>query len=451
MQRLRLLWVTPDVPRRGVSAARGYWWALLARLAPRHDVTLLALADAADTATDDLPAGLAGVRLVPRRPFSPDDPYALLPQAVAGRYADPALRDAIATALASQQYDLAQYEFVETAHLAPDTRTPAVLAVHQIGFAAQGPRWRAEGRGLRSGAVLLHRYLRELDFELRATALADHVLTVTAEDAARLRRFLPDLPVSVSPVGVDTRDFHPMPPRDDCRSDVLFVGNFIHPPNTDAVRFLATEVLPRLDRGVRVCVVGHGAEAAVAALGATGITAIGAVDDLRPWLASATAVVAPVRFGTGMRGKVLEALAMGRPVVTTTLGAEGLGAVAGRHLLVADHAADFGAAVRRVLGDAELRTRLGQEGRALVETRFDWDGIADALEDTWRRVLRARRAPDRPPPPRFAIPARPRLRGRPAIAAGAIRLLWRGAAWHARRLAGGAGAVRAGHAVPLPG
>src|SRR5262245_19829050 len=143
MERLRLLWVTPDVPRRGVSAARAYWWALLARLAPRHDVTLLAFADAADAAADALPAGIARTRIVPRRSFAPDDPYALLPQAVAGRYADPALRDAIAAELAAGPYQLAQYEFVETAHLVPDSRIPAVLAVHQVGFAAQGPRWRA--------------------------------------------------------------------------------------------------------------------------------------------------------------------------------------------------------------------------------------------------------------------------------------------------------------------
>ena len=455
MERLRLLWVTPDVPRRGVSAARAYWWALLARLAPRHEVTLLCFADATDAAIDDLPPGITRIRVVTRRPFTPDDPYALLPQAVAGRYADPVLRDAIATELAARPYDLAQYEFVETANLVPDTGVPAgiptILAVHQVGFAAQGPRWRAEGYSLGSGAVLLHRYLRELDFELRAAACADHVVTVTAEDAARLRRFLPDLSVSVSPVGVDTHDFRPMPPPDDCRSDLLFVGNFIHPPNADAVRFLATRVLPRLGRDVRLHVVGHGAEAAVATISAGGVTAIGAVDDLKPWLAGATAVVAPVRFGTGMRGKVLEALAMGRPVVTTTLGAEGLGAIAGRHLLVADDAADFAVAVRRVLDDAVLRDRLGQDGRALVETRFDWDVVAGALEDTWLRVLHARSRRVRPPFPRFAIPVPPRLRGRLAVAAGALRLVGRGAAWHAQRLAGAPRAARTGHPVPLPG
>src|SRR5262245_41526384 len=203
MPLLRLLWVTPDLPRPGVSAARERWWSLLARLGCRHDVSLLAFVDAEESAAEGaLPAGLADVHLVPQRRFTPDDPQALLPQTVAGGYADPMLRQAIAERLAAAPFDLVQYEFVEMANLIPPSRTPAVLSLHQIGFAAQGPRWRAEGRGLARGGVLLHRYLRNLDFELRAVARADHVITMSPEDAARLRRFFPLLPVSVSPVGV---------------------------------------------------------------------------------------------------------------------------------------------------------------------------------------------------------------------------------------------------------
>ena len=455
MERLRLLWVTPDLPRPGVSAARERWWSLLARLAPRHDITLLSFVDPDEPAdAGALPAGLADVHLVPRRRFTPDDPRGLLPQAVAGAYADPALRRAVAERVASGSFHLAQYEFVEMAHVIPPSPVPGILTVHQIGFAAQGPRWRAEGRPLGRGAVHLHRYLRDLDFELRAVARAHHVITMSPEDAARLHRFLPDLAVSVSPVGVDCTAMHPLPPPDACRSRLLFVGNFIHPPNGDAVRFLATEVLPLLDPSIRLRVVGHGADAI--ADGLARVDAIGPVDDVRPWLAGADCVVAPVRFGTGMRGKVLEALAMSRPVVTTTIGAEGLGAIPGRHLLVADDPAAFAAAGRRVLGDPDLARQLGEEGRRLVESQFDWDVVADAHDEIYHRVLHAVRGGARPIGARpFAIPARPRLRGWPAIALGAARLAGRGAVWHARRLTHRraplpASAAPAEHPVPLP-
>src|SRR6185295_7608985 len=98
------------------------------------------------------------------------------------------------------------------------------------------------GRGL----VFLHRYLRELDFELRAVRSVDHVITMSREDAARLRRFAPDLPISVSPCGVDCRTFCPRETVPEV--DLLFVGHFGHPPNVDAATLLVREIVPRLGR-----------------------------------------------------------------------------------------------------------------------------------------------------------------------------------------------------------
>src|SRR5439155_14661699 len=128
-------------------------------------------------------------------------------------------------------------------------------------------------------------------------------------------------------------------------------------------------------------------EVARLARGAVDVT--GPVDDVRPHLGAAAVFVAPVRYGTGMRGKVLEALAMGRPVVTTSVGAEGLGAVSERDLLIANGAPDLAAAIRRVLDDAALAARLGAAGRALVAARFDWDRIAAAHDAIYERVLQA--------------------------------------------------------------
>jgi len=103
MRRLRLLWVTPHLPRRGVNAARERWWQLTARVAARHDLTLLAFVDPEDEpAAPALPPGLAAVHLVPRRFHHPDDPLALLPRTVAGGLASPDFRDAVAARLATQ-------------------------------------------------------------------------------------------------------------------------------------------------------------------------------------------------------------------------------------------------------------------------------------------------------------------------------------------------------------
>ncbi len=437
-RRLRLLWVTPYLPRRGVSAAREHWWSLIGQLARRHDITLLAFTDPDDgDAAACLPPGLSAVHRVLRRPWRTDDPLALLPRTVAGAYADPAFAAAVATRLAAEIYDLVQYECVEMGQLIPETRVPSILSVVQVGFAQEGPRWRAEGRPLGRGAILMHRYLRALDFELRAVGRVHHVVTMSAQDAVRLRRFHPTLRVSVIPLGVDCEHFAPGRIAPGPAVDLLFVGNFGHRPNADAVRFLLADVLPRLGRPVSLRVVGHGATQAVGDGARTpGVSVPGPVADVRAELAAARVVVAPVRFGTGMRGKVLEALAMARPVVTTALGAEGLQATPDRDLLVADGAYAFTAAVRRVLDDEALGRQLGAGGRALVETRFDWHQVARTYESVYEQVLR-----EPGPAPRWAPdPAAtwaPRINhlGRwPAVAAGTGLLLARGIRWHLRRM-----------------
>jgi glycosyltransferase involved in cell wall biosynthesis len=423
MRRLRILWVTPNVPLRGVNAARERWWALLSRLALRHDVTLLTFVDPEDAGVaDGLPPGLSGVERVLKRPFVPDDPLALLPRAVRGGYSDPALRAAIAARLAAERFDLVQYEFTEMANVMPSSPVPSILTVHQLGFAQEGPRWRAAGRRLGEAPAALFRHWRDLDWELRAVQQAHQIVTMSPEDADRLRRYLPDLRVAVSPVGIDCHEYRPPSAVVVPDADLLFVGHFGHPPNVDAVRFLVEDVVPRLGRAVRVRVVGHAMPPALAALARMrGVDIEGPLPDLRPCLAAAKVVVAPVRFGTGMRGKVLEALAMSRPVVTTSVGAEGLGATPGTNLLVADDAAGFADSVRRVLDDASLAARLGAAGRSLVETRFDWDTIATAHDAIYEAALGAPR-PLAPPLERAA-----RLRatlGRagwaPGVAAGAV-------------------------------
>jgi len=433
--RQRLLWVTPNLPVRGISAARERWWHLLAHLVARHDITLLALLDAEDAErTADVPPGLARLELVPKPPWRPHDALALLPQTVAGGFSHPGFRTAIAAALARDAFDLVQYEYGEMAHAMPWPSPPAILTVHQLGFAQERARWRAEHGGVRHGAILLHRYLRELAFELRAVTQADHVITMSSEDAARLQAFHPELPVTVSPCGVDVEHFRPGTVRSAEPVDLLFVGHFGHPPNRDAVAFLARHVLPALAPDVRLRIVGHGARQSDLPVSPR-IEIVGSVPDVRPHLASARVVVAPVRFGTGMRGKVLEALAMARPLVTTPLGAEGLEAQDGRDLLVAGEPRAFARAIERLLADPVLAERIGNAGRALVVQRFTWEPIAAAHDAIYTHLLGAPRRAVRPtaiaPPLLDALGTR--LGYLPGLALGTGLLALRALGWHGRR------------------
>lgn len=165
---------------------------------------------------------------------------------------------------------------------------------------------------------------------------------------------------------------------------LLTVGLLTYEPNLDAARFLAHEVLPRVQAALpdaQFRVVGRfGDESQVAALRALhGVTVVGEVPDISVELRAADIAVVPVRFGGGTRIKILEAFANRLPVVTTTVGAEGLDAVDGEHVLVADDASAFAAACVRLHRDAQLRADLEAAGFALWDDRYRWSSIAPVI------------------------------------------------------------------------
>lgn len=162
--------------------------------------------------------------------------------------------------------------------------------------------------------------------------------------------------------------------------DLLMVGSLGYYPNIDAAKFFCREVLPRLGPA-RLTILGSKPGPAVAVLGQQkNVTVAADVPDVAPYYAASRVVVVPIRAGGGSRIKILEAFAQGRPVVSTTLGAEGLDVADGRHLLIADRADDFAVAVRRLLNDADLAARLVAAARQLVAERYDLARIATRIE-----------------------------------------------------------------------
>ncbi len=385
-RRLRLLWVTAEPPLAWRSAAQERWRHLIRRFTPNHDVTLLTRTDGAGDAWQR-DFDLTRLVTVPPPIAAPPDPLYMTPTPIRLVYTDGPLRARLAELLGSGDFDLVHYEYQEMMANAPAVPPiPTLLVVQQLEFLSDVPRGPLR-RGL-PRPWTLYRRMRNLDWELRALGKAHHVATMSAEDAARLRRFVPDLSTFVSPIGADCRELCPMTPAPDPDCDVLFLANFRHPPNADAARWLALDVVPRLPPGTRVRMVGREMPPELDALLRTaGVEVGGPVHETRHVLARAAVVVAPVRFGTGMRGKVLEALAMGRPLVTTSIGAEGLGARDGTHLLLGDDPAQFAAAVARLLRDPTFARRVGEAARSLAEERFDWNRIASDHERIYETIL----------------------------------------------------------------
>jgi glycosyltransferase involved in cell wall biosynthesis len=167
-------------------------------------------------------------------------------------------------------------------------------------------------------------------------------------------------------------------------------------PNEDAMVHCAEEILPRVRRhvpDVSLTIVGRNPSERIRALGRQpGIEVTGTVADVRPHIRDASLYVVPLRVGGGTRLKIFEALAMGKPVLSTTVGAEGLGTRPGRHIEIADGPEAFAAGVVALLADTGRRASLGREGRALVEGQYSWAQVTRTFESFLERVA-APRAP----------------------------------------------------------
>jgi glycosyltransferase involved in cell wall biosynthesis len=192
---------------------------------------------------------------------------------------------------------------------------------------------------------------------------------------------------------VDTDYFRAVPSSTAALS-LVFTGAMSYPPNIDAVVWFCERVWPGLRRQwPDLCfhIVGRAPAATVRALArGDGVRVVGEVADVRPYLADAAAVVAPLRAAGGTRLKILEAMAMGRPVISTSLGAEGLDITDGVDIVLADTADEFTSAVSDVLRSPELASRLGAAGQRLAVAKYDWQRCLRPLETLYRRLLAGR-------------------------------------------------------------
>jgi glycosyltransferase involved in cell wall biosynthesis len=249
---------------------------------------------------------------------------------------------------------------------------------------------------VRPGARKLYDYLNHLKLrseEERSWQDVDACAVTSPRDEATIRSTFPGARTAVVPNAVDTEFFSPSPKRRE-RGTILFYGTLSYYPNLDGLLFFLREVMPvvrRLHPSVRLKIVGIAPPEELRRFEARDITFTGFVEDLRPHLEDASVVIAPLRIGGGTRLKVLEAMAMAAPIVSTTLGAEGLAVTHGRELLLADTAGTFAAEVVRVLRDDALGAELGSAGRSLVERTYDWRASARALEALYRRAVPAHR------------------------------------------------------------
>lgn len=231
--------------------------------------------------------------------------------------------------------------------------------------------------------------------ERRAFARADRVWVCSTDEQEFLRQRDSATPLRVIPNGVNVEHFASSGDSV-VRGRLLFFGKLNYFPNTDGLRFLIDQVLPRVS-GVsfEVKIIGTGATPEVAKLcsRSPAVELVGRVEDIRSWLATAELVIVPLRMGSGTRLKVLEALAAGRPVLSTTVGAEGIVAESGEQILIADEPERFAEQIIRVLRNPEFGDRIGKNGEEAVRRQYDWRAIGQLLRHDLGQLFRKENGP----------------------------------------------------------
>jgi len=398
----QILFLTPRLPWPLFDGGRIRIFETLKHLAGSHEVTLAVPLRPDEAAVDTAPIS----RFCPRVLATVRSER---PGAVARRLLGGILRrDALAQSyffdhsLAGQLSDLTSREEFDIIHvefplMAPylravrSGRAVRVLSTHNIESIRFERELRQGGWGRRRVLLLADQWLAG-QWEVKAIRAFDGVTTVSEIEQSWVRERAPRTSVELVPNGVDTRYFAFSPP---CPSSVItFVGSMDYPPNIDAVLWLAESVLPEVRRRLpnfTFRVVGSRADPRVLALAdRPGVEVLGQVEDIRPHLAQSLALVVPLRSGGGTRLKILQAMAMGRPVISTAVGAEGIELDSERHCLLAETPEEWVNQVLRVQGDYQLATRLALAGRELVEKKYDWSICLSPLDRLYEQLLSAR-------------------------------------------------------------
>ncbi len=244
--------------------------------------------------------------------------------------------------------------------------------LHWVRF-ARGVPYASDPEAMRQQA---ERYQR---LELANAQAADRVIAITEDERATLLAEDPTLEVFVLP------NIHPVAekiPPWEARRDLLFIGGFQHAPNVDAMHYFAAEILPLIRAElpeVRLIIAGSQVPESIRALASPAIEPVGYIPEVRPYFDQARVFVAPLRQGAGMKGKIGQSLGFGLPVVTTAIGAEGMGLIPECHALIADDPESFSQGVIRLYRDRELWQRLSDEGRRLVQARYTKAAVGDRL------------------------------------------------------------------------
>jgi glycosyltransferase involved in cell wall biosynthesis len=399
---VKLLLVSPFLPYPPVAGGHRQIWGWLTRLAREHEVAFVGFYEREEEAAQatEIARYCTATRVRLRKPTPhAHASFAQLPRWVTEFFSEELAREVAAVA-GSFRPDVVQFLHMNMAQYRPYVGdAAAVMTALDIAFVAHRRRIPLT-RGLARMQARLE-WLRMLRHEAAAFRRADHVIAVSDRDAEIVRAVAGHDRVTAVPPGVDREKLTPRA-RKPVPGTVLYLGHMEHYPNLDGLLFLYREIWPHVRHAhprAKLVVVGGGAEEGLAREAPEALARMehdasvelsGFVPDLDSVLDFSAVMAAPMRLGSGVRNKVIEAMAAGLPVVTTRRGAEGLAVEHEREILVADEPRQFARQLVRLLRDPTLQQRLSESARDLVARDHDNDRLAGRLERALMRAAGAR-------------------------------------------------------------
>ncbi|HET58890.1 MAG TPA: glycosyltransferase [Chloroflexi bacterium] len=363
---------------------------LLRGLADRHEVHLLSFADEpADAEKKELQAICATVRVAPWREFRPSNLSALMgffhpqPRSLIDTYSAE-MENAIQQALLGEDFDLvilSQWQMAAYRHLVKDV--PALFEEIEVGVLYEQYQ-KAAGLARMRAALTWHKHRRFLDRVL----MGETCTVVSEKEQSLLLSLVSEADIHVIPNAVSVQSYehvHEAPEPD----TMIFTGSFRYRPNYEAMIWFAGFVLPLIQEQiphVRLTITGDPAGLPFPAY--QGVVQTGFVDNIYPLIARSWVSVVPLLVGGGTRLKILEAMALGTPVVSTSKGAEGLNAQPGKQLLIGNTAEQFARQTIVLLRDVDLRKRLAVDALRFVKEQYDWEAVLPIFLDVVESVGR---------------------------------------------------------------
>ena len=292
-------------------------------------------------------------------------------------FGTPEMHKAVDDAIRTKPADIVQCEYLQMAQY-KRRGVRSILTAHEA-FSANAYRAFQHATEAVDKLRLFSRWMAMLNYEISMCNKFDRVVTMTKEDANYLRSYARRANIRDVPIGIDADYFNPSSGSSESPLEVLFIGNFRHTPNVEAATFLLDEVAPHFPK-IEFVIAGSYLPDTLQKSSNTVFP--GYVADTRQLFHSRdTIFAAPLFSGTGQRVKLLEAFAMGSPVITTSVGAAGFPIVNGKQAIIADTPAEFRAAVATLASSSDLRTQIGRAGRQMIVDNFTWDRLGRQFLD----------------------------------------------------------------------